>query len=349
MDALPPGSLAVKGNATEEAVLCTASQTYTLRLAESSNTLLLTPGEMPKAAPKGEPVTFSISASASAYFELLPTAPRTSALPELLAACPYKDSSEAAEGAMDVEGSQVPTARRPTFAELSAAVQCSAAELQTALQRARALEIDGRWCILDVQYEQDVTSSLLDLLVEKEWPLTAVPLADAVESLAYDEVAVRHCLRSMSTYRAVGWDEWTAALQQETLTLDTEAMCRFRAHALLQQCDRWPRDKFLESWKDEMPQGVEPEARMLSGLAVTIDEEGQPEPMLQALLLDSLPAVPASRFQSLFKIKPSWRLEELTPYIEDILDPDKKPEQLVLLHARSVLAADGSRSYVARS
>ena len=27
----------------------------------------------------------------------------------------------------------------------------------------------------------------------------------------------------------------------------------------------------------------------------------------------------------------------------------KKPEQLVLLHARAVLAADGSRSYVARA
>ena len=329
-------------------MLCTASQTYTLRLAESSNTLLLTPGEMPKAAPKGEPVTFSIAASASAYFELVPTAPRTSALPELLAACPYKDSGEAAEAAMDVEGSQAP-AGRPTFAELSAVVQCSATELQAALQRARALEQDGRWCVLDVQYEQDVTSSLLDLLVEKEWQLTAVPLAEAVESLAYDEVAVRHCLRSMSTCRAAGWDEWTAALQQETLALDTEAMCRFRAHAMLQTCDRWPHDKFIESWNDEMPLGVVPEARMLSGLAVTVDEEGEPEPMLQALLLDSLPTAAASRFQSLFKIKPSWRLDELTSYIEDIVDPGKKPEQLVLLHARAVLAADGSRSYVARA
>ena len=329
-------------------MLCTTSQTYTLRLAESSNTLLLTPGEMPKVAPKGDLVTFSISASASAYFELLPTAPRTSALPELLAACPYKDSSEAAEGAMDVEGSQA-HAGRPTFAELSAVVQCSAAELQAALQRARALEQDGRWCVIDVQYEQDVTSSLLDLLVEKEWLLTAVPLAEAVESLPYDEVAVRHCLRSLSTCRAAGWDEWAAALQQETLALDTEAMCRFRALGLLQSCDRWPHAKFLESWNDEMPRGVEPEARMLNGLAVTVEEEGEPAPMLQALLLDSLPTAAASRFQTLFKIKPSWRLDELTPYVDDIVDPGKKAEQLVLLHARAVLAADGSRSYVART
>ena len=34
------GSVKVKGGPNDEAVLCTANKTYTLRLAESSNTLL---------------------------------------------------------------------------------------------------------------------------------------------------------------------------------------------------------------------------------------------------------------------------------------------------------------------
>ena len=78
------GSLAIKGNPNEEAVLCTTSRTYLLRLAESSNTLLLMPGQLPKAPPaEGPPADIAISSSASAYFELVPTAPRASALPEL--------------------------------------------------------------------------------------------------------------------------------------------------------------------------------------------------------------------------------------------------------------------------
>ena len=52
---------------------------------------------------------------------------------------------------------------------------------------------------------------------------------------------------------------------QETLALDVEAMCRFRAHELLLSCDRWPQAKFLEEWADQMPQGVTPDA-------------GEPEP-----------------------------------------------------------------------
>ena len=93
-------------------------------------------------------------------------------------------------GDMDVEGAEVEGAAQPakrlTWAQLEAAVQCSSgAELQAALlQRARALEVGGgRWCILEAQYAQDVCGSLLDLLVEKEWPLDALPLGEAVEAI----------------------------------------------------------------------------------------------------------------------------------------------------------------------
>ena len=143
-------------------------------------------------------------------------------------------------GDMDVEGAEVEGAAQPakrlTWARLEAAVQCSSgAELQAALlQRARALEVGGgRWCILEAQYAQDVCGSLLDLLVEKEWPLDALPLGEAVEAMCptpYDELAVRHCARALSTSRLSGWAEWGGALRQETLSLDVEAMCRFRAH-----------------------------------------------------------------------------------------------------------------------
>ena len=180
------GSLAIKGNPNEEAVLCTATRTYLLRLAESSNTLLLMPGQLPKAPPaEGPPASITISTSASAYYELVPTAPRASALPELLALCPYPTAAEAAaaggdsSGDMDVEGAEVEGAAQPakrlTWAQLEAAVQCSSgAELEVG---------GGRWCILEAQYAQDVCGSLLDLLVEKEWPLDALPLGEAVEAI----------------------------------------------------------------------------------------------------------------------------------------------------------------------
>ena len=92
------GSLAIKGGAKDEAVLCTASRTFTLRLAESSNTLLLSPGEMPKKAPPGgPPATLSVSASAKAYYELVPTAPRTAVVP---CTCAWRSVSSASLSGM---------------------------------------------------------------------------------------------------------------------------------------------------------------------------------------------------------------------------------------------------------
>lgn len=125
-----------------------------------------------------------------------------------------------------------------------------------------------------------------------------------------------------------------------------------------------------------MPQGVTPDPIMLRGLAIVVEDGG---PHLQALPLESLPATAALRFraarstrtrprararaprclsttsraalhpaEALFKVKPAWRLEELEPFLEGIVGPDKKGEAVVLQHARCVTASDGSRSYVAR-
>ena len=126
-----------------------------------------------------------------------------------------------------------------------------------------------------------------------------------------------------------------------------------------------------------MPQGVTPDAGMLRGLAVVVEDGG---PHLQALPLESLPPTAALRFraargtrtwprprygvpqclpttrhsasprlaEALFKVKPAWRLAELEPFLEGIVGPDQKGEAVVLQHARCVTASDGSRSYVAR-
>jgi len=61
------------------------------------------------------------------------------------------------------------------------------------LQRYRAVEVDGRWCLLEPQFELDVVESLLALAVEREWPFDAVPVAAAVAELAetFDEISVR--------------------------------------------------------------------------------------------------------------------------------------------------------------
>ena len=165
-------SMRIKGDPNDEAVLCTATATYTIRLAESSNTLLLGPNKPTKRS-RREPETndmaketteqLEMRTSASAHFELLRSAPRIGGLPVLLGVLPYSGNEAEAEADLAAEmeaAGEVPpppaSFRRPTLTELEAAIQCSTVELRAALRDAHALYVNGRWTLVDAQLERDV-------------------------------------------------------------------------------------------------------------------------------------------------------------------------------------------------
>ena len=77
--------------------------------------------------------------------------------------------------------------------------------------------------------------------------------------------------------------------------MNPAAVSRFRARALLAECDSWPKDKFLEAWAEALPSGMEVDMTQLDGLAVTLpptpkvqvgkkqkdDDEPEEQPRLQ--------------------------------------------------------------------
>ena len=377
------GSVKVKGGPNDEAVLCTANKTYTLRLAESSNTLLLG-ASAPKVrarvtgkrlrlddaeSAEGTEAGLEIETAVSAHFELLRSAPRTSSLLTLLSARPYNGTAEqhanvlhraAADAVLDLSA-------RPSLAYLESSVQCSSSELREALRHACALCVDERWCVLDEQLERDIIETILSLAVEKEWSLSALPAVECVSAClagsldtgadgeaaaaGFDELSVRHCLCSLSDQTSLDWDAWLAAPRAAHFALDPAKICCFRAKAMLSDCDSWPRERFFEAWHDNLPTGLTPEASHLEGIAIILtagDNASVGEDSVQALSLASLPSQPKERFAALFGVKPTWRMEELMPYLRDILDPGKSAQSLVLQFGCSVTANDGSVTYVSR-
>lgn len=69
---------------------------------------------------------------------------------------------------------------------------------------------------------KDITECILSLLVEREWPIDAVPLDECVrECLAqfpdFSAAAVRHCVRSLSTVPPGSWEEWQQSLEKPQL------------------------------------------------------------------------------------------------------------------------------------
>lgn len=81
-----PGAVAIKGSASDEAHLVTPTATFTVRLAESTNTMLLLPPE------PGGPRT--VHARIHDTYELRPSAPRWFQLRRLLSQRLYRGPSE---------------------------------------------------------------------------------------------------------------------------------------------------------------------------------------------------------------------------------------------------------------
>jgi hypothetical protein len=82
-------SVRIKGGPNDEAVLCTADKTFTVRLAESSNLKMLGVSARTKRMRPDSEQTDEVwiaEASATAHFELVRSAPRTGTLATILAA-----------------------------------------------------------------------------------------------------------------------------------------------------------------------------------------------------------------------------------------------------------------------
>lgn len=80
------GRVTIKGQPNEKAVLCTSKTTFALKHVETTNTLFIVPRPSQAAAVEAsERVT--VTATAAAHIEVVPTAPRFAALDRILEVC----------------------------------------------------------------------------------------------------------------------------------------------------------------------------------------------------------------------------------------------------------------------
>jgi len=314
---LREGSVHIKGKQADEAVLCTTDKTYQIRFLEYSNTQLLVD---PTASADG---SCSVVGQAPGYYELKETRPRTLRVGEILAGHVYT-GVEAPSG--------IP------FTELEAAVQASTKEIKTELAHLGALEIEGHWWEMDADYKTDITDSILDLVVEHDWPVASIPCAECVNAVQavdsnFTRPAALQCLKDLSTSSA----------ESSTQTLDELKVCWFRARQLLQAAtskgQQYDLEEFTEVWKNKVPTGMEPTVEMLKGLAL-LDAAG-PRTTMRMLTTEDLPADPAGRFRKLFAMRPKWTREDLQPYLSGVLEPGQTEDQLLLKHTRVLQACQG--------
>eukprot|EP00741_Cyanophora_paradoxa_P009940 tig00000157_g9629.t1 len=327
---LRDGIVSIRGSEDEEAVLCTSSRTFQLRLVESSNTTLLfrPRGESDDAEKKGAEVTSAVTG----HLEIVEIAPRTEKLRRLLLERPYAGPEpdavrrlddgaldEAAEEPAEADGAEgAGEGRRVrrrtgegrpqrrglyTFAELRGHVQASDEQLRAALRELHAFEVDGYWRVLDPNALREAMDLLLLTAVERDWRLDELSLREALEALASDVDAL------VLEHTGAGGD---------LFRVDLDRVCVFRARQLLAAGPRMRLDDFVEAWRGCVPEGARPDLALLRGLAIT--EGAGPD---------------AFRFAALFRQRARWALADLEPYVRGLVQPGQTLEQLLLKHTRA--------------
>jgi hypothetical protein len=235
----------IKGEAGDEACLCTSTQTFLMRLAESSNTHYLVRGAIGSSDQPG----VEICASVGAYFELKASVPRVIKLRTLLAKRVF-DGFGASDGDA---GEDAHSAKRLTTPGLRAIIQCSDAELTTSLDALHAVELGGEWRMLSTRYQHDITEAILLLVIQHGWSHAHLCVRDVVraavdECADFEAQAVYHCL-SHVTLEPLPLAEASAVSGELTCALDPRKVSVFHAESVLRKGALLPTDAFVKEWE----------------------------------------------------------------------------------------------------
>ncbi|XP_071509670.1 sister chromatid cohesion protein DCC1-like [Diadema antillarum] len=324
--------LVIRGNKTDHAVLCTDGKTYDLKVAETSNTLLLLEDCFTKdGLPEGENRIHQklVTGVMHSYLEVRPLRPRLKKLQMLLQENPFAGNL--------YEDTPEHSGQRFTMAMLLDIVQASEKEILEELQALKACLIKDCWRVLDFDYESQAMTHILSLVQENSWSYDEVPVEETLATLESLEprCIISHCLKC--------YGEEKQGPKGALCSLDTDKICQLFAEMLLRPADKFNLSEFLEVWQQSVPEGMVTTEQQLKGLAL-IDRSSSPA-VTWYYPVSALPEDEKERFNMLFKTKEKWTLDEITPYIEGLATEKLSVGVLLQRNCRTSLNAGGVRMY----
>lgn len=324
--------ITIRGDNDDEAVFCTSKNTYELKAADTSNSLLLFPElTTPKSKEFSEVfkvVDRSACSCFSTYYEARQSRPKTERLRHLLddnAFCNRDDESEI---------------EKHTTEGLLSLIQASEEELLKSLRHFGALQIDGFWRVLEINYQEKAFSQILALVEEESWEWKSIPLkatCDVLQEL-YPKFVIKHCLQTYS-------DEFENDDSDDIFfCLNEFKVCQYYAEYILRPAQgKFNYHEFMEAWAQSVPDGMTVKEDYLLGIALT-DLNNHP-PVIWHFSERNLPHDPNERFNTLFKTRTKWLEKDIEPYIKNLVTPGQKLSALYLKYTRTSKDDHGNKIY----
>ncbi|RDX45608.1 hypothetical protein OH76DRAFT_1387628 [Lentinus brumalis] len=343
-DTANPPRFTIIGATDEDAVLCTADKTYTVRSVVLSNSVLVVTSNPIEENVEGddEPIQeVFIRDQLKEVIELVPSVPRLHKLDSLLRGREYDEGHEYEYMETNSDDDVSEKRQKFTYEDARSTIQASDAELDKGLRDRRILILDGELRPIARSHLTTILELILTNLVSLSLPHTAAPIATLVSALEHE-----HDIRSAVSRQVFSWfgrvDE-----NRGTWDMDVDAVIREVGLGILRAYRNDPaHDKaFLAQWRKAVGDTFEDKVALplLSGNYLTsIDSLSEPPKTLLTYFPSSeLPVEPGARFAELFLARPRWKIEEIAPFLADISVDAKERDKLLLKHARTVTDPEG--------
>lgn len=274
-------TLQFKGGLNEKVVLCTDSKTFEVKEAGISNSLLIVPdlkmGQATSTSPLKSPknaANSSLDKSANTstesvddddvpmrrhqesrlvkrifheYFECREVKPKFRKLGDLLQLTRYSGP----ENEHFIDRSLL-----FTFDQLLNTTQCSRKEFENGLRSFRALSIDNRIRVLDIEYEFRLLSLMLGIVTENSWPLDRVDRDETLASIS-ETIAPAEIVASLfDLYAKPSASEGSSSTAKTLYVYDNAMVCRTIALNILQQGTKFHLRDFMDTWQSALPDGI---------------------------------------------------------------------------------------------
>ncbi|UZJ54854.1 hypothetical protein CBS101457_004174 [Exobasidium rhododendri] len=335
--------LCIKGRHSDEAVLCTPTQTFTLREMTQSNSLLLCTLKQPKS--KEEDCEIRVRSNVAQIWELTPVVARTGRIAQLLGDSLYQGEEEEKHSC----------SKKYTPQQVASIVQASPKELQEGLHKNHVILIDGSYRMISPDYLMESLQVLLNHVDLHAYPLERVPFLATVSSLEKDHNMRREMTEAIlriwfgKTRQEKGPSNGKDKLEEPSaVEIDVVAMVRFIGLQLLvKKAKQAPTllDDFQREWKDVVGVNLSDHTNLelLEGHYLTFPapptQPSDSHPItIQHFASSDLPLEPATRLQHLFKKREMWTLQELSPFLDEIAVDAKKRDGILLKYARTTVA-----------
>ncbi|EIW62603.1 uncharacterized protein TRAVEDRAFT_112797 [Trametes versicolor FP-101664 SS1] len=341
--------LTIKGASDEDAVLCTAEKTYTVRSIVLSNSVLVVTRDPEDAEAEAdndkERVDVVIRDQLCEILELIPSVPRLHKLNGLLRGREYDEGHEDAEAMSEDDEDNSPRRKRSkfTYDDARKTIQASDVELDKGLRDRRVLLVKDELRPIAPSHLTKILECLLINLVSQSLPYTDAPLMPLIHALEDDHDVPRDITRQVMS--------WFGRIDEgqlgSTWEMDADAVVReiglgiLRAH----RDDPILEGEFLQQWRKAVGDTFEERVALalLSGNYLTSADafSDPPASLLTYFPSAALPVEPGARFAELFLARPRWKGDEIAPFLADIAVDSKERDKLLLKHARALTDPQG--------